>query len=319
MICQKHLIVICSLTIVSTLLCAYDNSKKKIPNNLRDELISVSEKRVDQYKEIIKRINEHKTITQDVKDLLLEIADKYEKDLKKNKIEFETLKSKEIILEKLMRESVIANTFLSATYNSDWLRAKNFCPYGAAANFSFLYVLFRILDAINPASILEMGMGQTSLMTSQYVAYKNKDAHLIIVEHDSGWISRLQSKVVIDKNIKILQMPLKEVTYNGYATKNYDNFFQQLHEFKFDFIVVDGGDTSERYSRTSVLDLIPNNLHQSFVIVFDDFSRPGEQDTVREVLNKLESAHIKYSTAIFQGTKTQRIVCSEDLAYVKYL
>lgn len=55
-----------------------------------------------------------------------------------------------------------------------------------------MYTLYRILDEVQPKNILEMGLGQTSKMTTQYAKYY-KDSHLLIVEGDQLWIDNFSA------------------------------------------------------------------------------------------------------------------------------
>lgn len=48
-----------------------------------------------------------------------------------------------------------------------------------------------------------MGMGQTSKLTSQYVAYKNQNATLDIIENDADWIDIYQSQLPLNERVKI--------------------------------------------------------------------------------------------------------------------
>ena len=56
------------------------------------------------------------------------------------------------------QELNFADLLHDSTQNSPWLKDKNFALYGWAANYSFIYILFRILDNVQPAHILEMGL-----------------------------------------------------------------------------------------------------------------------------------------------------------------
>ena len=49
-----------------------------------------------------------------------------------------------------------------------------------------------------------MGMGQTSKLTSQYVAYKNQNATLDIIENDADWIDIYQSQLPLNEGSKYI-------------------------------------------------------------------------------------------------------------------
>ena len=91
-----------------------------------------------------------------------------------------------------IKEINYAQIFNDTLKESIWLTKKNFSLNRAASNYSFMYTLYRILDEVQPKNILEMGLGQTSKMTTQYAKYY-KDSHLLIVEGDQLWIDNFSA------------------------------------------------------------------------------------------------------------------------------
>ncbi|MFA5306181.1 MAG: hypothetical protein WC365_01910 [Candidatus Babeliales bacterium] len=267
-----------------------------------------------------KFLKECKVQKRELNSLINDVKNDLQSTLQQEMFKFQkgslnAIKKEVLKLEGFLRESWFANVFNSSTSSCEWLKGTDFCPSGFAANFSYLYVLFRFLNDFNPTSILEFGPGQTSRMLSRYVDLKNKNAAVYVVEHNPAWIDFIQKNKLVSDSIKILLMPLKEVGCEGYTTKVYEGLRDHLKGMKFDLVMVDGGDTSTRYSRTSVLELIPENLHPSFVIIIDDFNRPGEKDTAQLLVKKLDDYKIKYFAGVYKGLREQKVIVSEDLYF----
>jgi len=91
------------------------------------------------------------------------------------------LKDKLNQIKKGVDECQYGNIFSSSIINHPWLQDKSFSPSGASANYSFLYILLKILDTVVPSSVLEFGIGETSKMTSQYAFHTGKNLFLISV------------------------------------------------------------------------------------------------------------------------------------------
>lgn len=71
--------------------------------------------------------------------------------------------------------------------NSSWLDKTDFSLVNSAANYSFMYSLYRILNEDRPKNILELGLGQTTKLTSQYANHFD-DVKLTVFETDEDWI-----------------------------------------------------------------------------------------------------------------------------------
>ncbi len=217
------------------------------------------------------------------------------------------------------RELVKANVFRDSIIDVDWVKSKSFSCSGAAANYSFLYILFRILNDLKPESIIEFGMGQTSKLTSQYIEHNNQQASLLLVEHDANWIALFKHYLQHIQNVEILHLKMVELIFKGYKTCWYEKLLPSVVHKKFDLIINDGPDTSERYSRSGILELIPHNLADRFVFIIDDCDRVGGKETADEIMKRLSSHKIQYDFSIYKGIKEQYIIYSPDLGFLKML
>ncbi|MCL2326903.1 MAG: hypothetical protein FWC39_00160 [Bacteroidetes bacterium] len=213
----------------------------------------------------------------------------------------------------LQNEQLKADIFLNSIANCEWVSDKKFYPGRWAVDFSFLYTLFRILDEIKPQKILEFGLGQSSKLVQQFGNF-HKENYVITCEHDAAWIDFFKKGFSQKANIK--QLELETINYKGFKTLTYKNIKQEFENQKFNLILIDAPFGSEHYSRSQILELIPNILEQSFCILLDDYNRIGEQETAQEMQRILTENNIKYFHAIYHGDKKHFLLCSEDLKFL---
>lgn len=224
------------------------------------------------------------------------------------------LKLDELFYADLLHDTII---------NSTWLTDKTFSLRGGAANYSFIYILYRILEVAKPLKILEMGMGQTSRLTSQYVANCNPKAALDIIEDDNTWINTYKPQLAKSRKIKIHQCDLDFFSDNGCECRKYKNLNKIVGKRKYDFIIIDGPlGIEQTFPRSNILDLIKNgNLADEFMIIFDDAEREGEQNTINKTMELLEEIYVDKKLTCFgrRGCKMQRVITSPQKSFVKYL
>ena len=219
------------------------------------------------------------------------------------------------------KELNFADLLHDTIINSTWLKDKSFSLHGWAANYSFIYMLYRILDNVKPLHILEMGMGQTSRLTSQYVAYCNSVATLDIIENDAVWIKTYQPQLPQNDRIKIHQRDLDFFVYEKIECRKYKNLEEIVDNQKYNLIIIDGPwGADQSLPRSNVLDLIKNhNLADDFVIVFDDTERQGESNTVKKTLELLKEQGIEVTVFQRTGIKKQTYITSLTRSFVQYL
>ena len=201
-----------------------------------------------------------------------------------------------------------AQKYHSLTFNSSWLTTGVY-PGGWAVGYSFLCVLYRILDELKPNNILELGLGQSTKLTSCFAHYERETFHCI-VEHDPNWIAFMNKSVNLEYS-HIAQIPLAKQPFKGDTVTIYKDFVSQIPQRQYDLILIDAPFGSEgKYSRIDVLSLIPHLLAKDFVIMMDDCDREGEKNTFHEIMALLENYHIKYTTKTYYGQKNVCLIVS---------
>ncbi|OUO56595.1 glycosyltransferase [Candidatus Avelusimicrobium gallicola] len=213
-----------------------------------------------------------------------------------------------------------ADLLHDSTRHSLWLKDKNFSLYGWAANYSFIYTLFRILDKVSPRYILEMGLGQTTRLTSQYVAYKNPAATLDVCEHNQNWIDLYTPELPHSEHIHVHHLELEYFDFEGKPNDKYKDIAKVTGNTKYNLIIVDGPvGGGKNFPRSNIVDLVPQNLAEDFIIIFDDAERAGEQKTIEQTKARLAENGIVFATQQRNGAKSQFLIFSQSMEFVQYL
>lgn len=176
-----------------------------------------------------------------------------------------------------------------------------FYPTGGAANYSLLYLIQRIGNDLRPASVLDIGAGQTSLLWN-LMAQRGKVGKVTTLEGDEGWGASLASRV--DHEVLVTSLSSKEIA--GVSTYTYD-WDAARKRGPFDVIICDGPIGVRRFSRFGVLALLDDTLPDDFVLVLDDVERAGEQDTIRAVHDRLRQLGRNYQAGVIRAAKSQAV------------
>lgn len=220
-----------------------------------------------------------------------------------------------------------AFVFNDTIKESNWLVKKDFSLVNSAANYSFIYFLYRILNDTQPNNILELGMGQTTKLTSQFANYF-KDSKLTILEGDQDWIDNFSEQLNISENINIFHRNLEMFKIEETENLRFKNVLDVVGDEKFDLIIIDGpqGFVVENgvnkdleYSRSNILELIPNNLADDFIIIIDDYNRLGEQNTISKVKDLLSERNIGFYEYSCEGLKRQYAIFTEKYKYLAWI
>lgn len=212
-----------------------------------------------------------------------------------------------------------ANIFHDAIVDSTWLKNSKFHPGRWAVGYAYLYVLYRILDEAQPKCILDIGLGETSRMISQYAAAHPEVEH-IIIESSQEWIDFFSRSCTLPPNSRIIRLDLEKVTFEGAkGVRAYRGFAKALKGKKFDYISIDGplsGDMKE-IGRVDVQSIIPECLAGSFVVTFDDTNRAQDRKSFDILIANIMKSRDDVSTGRYIGEKEFRMAVSKDLSYLK--
>lgn len=217
-------------------------------------------------------------------------------------------------LEAKTDELIWASTFQSVTAKSSWFRNKSLAPGRWALGYPALYILYRVLNEMRPKNILELGLGQSTRMIAQYAAHYKGVRHTV-VEHDKDWVAFCKKDMRLSENSGLVLLGREMVPFReAGSVRVFSGFADRFKDQSFDFICIDaplGADMKE-YARVDVLGLMPQILKKSFVLLLDDFERPGEQHTARAMEEALKDHGIPFAKGVYSGLKKTLILCSTD-------
>lgn len=217
-------------------------------------------------------------------------------------------------------ENTWANVFHDVIKDSVWLQNKAFAPGRWAAGYQMLYVMYRILDSVKPKKILELGLGQTTRMISQYSGYYHAEHQ--VVEHDPKWIEFFATSYEVPDNVKFVNLETIVDKYlDDEAVIMYRDFEEQFRGQKFDFICIDApiGGKAIKYARVDILKIIPECLETDFAILIDDTTRIGENNTIKLLQKIFEENGIEHVTKRYEGKKSSTIFTTEKYSFLTSL
>ena len=200
---------------------------------------------------------------------------------------------------------------------SNWFKGGVF-PGGWAVGFAFLCVLYRVLDEFRPASILEVGLGQSTKMTTAYMKSElNANATIHnIVEHDEEWADFMKNSIDLKKS-KLIILPLIQKEYKGSSGIAYEGFSDKVGTDKYELILIDGPfGSGGKFSRIDILSIVPECLADDFVIMVDDTERKGEKNTCEELCRILKQNNIDYVFSEYVGEKNFTVIASKSRKFV---
>lgn len=283
-------------------------------SNLNDRINFVSNRleRLDKF--VSDKFDElDNCLNTDLKELLYLIIE----DIKKQQEYINNLNSEMVYSQNLLKEIQYSRVFADSITKSEWLSDKSFSLINSAANYSFFYVLYRILNEVKPQNILELGLGQTTKMTTQYVSYFN-ESNLQVIEDNQEWIDKFSKCLSLSDNVKINQVNSINVLIDYNECLKYENFDRLLNNNLFDLVIIDGPlGYGQMYPRTNIWDIV-NYLNNSFVIIIDDYDRKGEQNTCKKLFEILSKKGIDFDQITFKGLKHQLVIYSPDNKFVSW-
>lgn len=228
--------------------------------------------------------------------------------------------SKMILLQRVEEENTWANVFHDVIKDSVWLQNKAFAPGRWAAGYQMLYVMYRVLDSVKPKKILELGLGQTTRMISQYSGFYHADHQ--VVEHDPKWIEFFTITYEVPDNVKFVNL---DTIVDKYLEDEdvimYQGFEERFRGQRFDFICIDAplGGKAVKYARIDILKILPECLESDFVLLFDDTEKIGETNTINLLQKTLKENGIKYVMKRYDGRKSSTIITTKKYSFLTSL
>jgi hypothetical protein len=208
-----------------------------------------------------------------------------------------------------------ANVYHDSIRGKKWLEELPLNVGRWAGNYSFFYILNRILNDYKPATILELGLGESSKFVSTYLDNYLQDTNHFVVEQDNDWVNAFNDKFSLSERSQIIHCPLETKKIKGFDVNSYGEFDQKI-TVKFDLYIVDGPFGSNRYSRYDIIHLVQQFSNtDEFIILFDDTDRVGETETCSDICSLLDNKGINYHVRKYQGNKASTIIATDKYKY----
>ena len=236
--------------------------------------------------------------------------------IKKIKNLVEEFRTRDENQKKQNNELIWANIFHDTIKDREWLKNLSISPGRWAADYSFLYVLVRILSDYKPKKVIEFGLGETSKIVSSFLDNDLTDSNYIILEQDESWIEVFKNKCQLSKKVELIHLPLKSKDVKGFSVNSYTGIEEKV-DGVFDLYIVDGPFGSPRYSRYDIYALAEKlHVKDEFIIIIDDYDRQGEIDTVTDLMNRFKERGMRIYTGLFSGIKAQFLIVSERYKHI---
>lgn len=214
-------------------------------------------------------------------------------------------------------ENEWAHVYHDSIRGKEWLQNLSLNVGRWAGNYAFFYVLNRVLSSFKPNSIIEFGLGESSKFISAYLEHELEHSTHEIIEESESWKNHFLNNNSLSVRTKINTHQLCQKEIKGFKVNMYDNF--KVNK-KFDLYLIDGPFGSPRYSRYDIVRLAESfDTKDEFVILFDDYERKGEQDTVSDLLQLFKKKQIEIYKRTYVGNKRVLVLGTKKYKYIQSL
>lgn len=229
------------------------------------------------------------------------------------------IKSNQEKIINISKENEWAHIYHDSIRGISWLENLPLNVGRWAGNYSFFYLLNRVLKDYKPKSVLEFGLGESTKFVTSYIENYLTNTRHVVLEHDEKWKSRFLENNKISSNTTINTIPLVKQEVNGYEV----NMYEKINEFvkdKFDLYIIDGPFGSSKFSRYDIVLLAKKfNVNDEFIIILDDYHREGEKDTMKALLSIFNNKNIEVSLGVYSGNKSVAILATQMYNYATTL
>lgn len=228
-------------------------------------------------------------------------------------------KLNKIIKRKENIELLWAEYFKLSIADKPWLKSLALHPGRWAGNFTFFFLLNRVLTIQKPINILELGMGESTKFINSFLQNILLSSNLTVVEHNREWIDFFMKENNLCKRVDIQNLDLTNKNYRGSLVPGYQldqfNINNNTSNQPYDLVVVDGPyGSNNKYSRIDILEMIiidPNKFNDT-VFIFDDTNRKGEYNTLKKLIELKQD----YFSKNYNGIKSCGIAVPKKLKFL---
>ncbi|MBR3458776.1 MAG: hypothetical protein IKH16_11595 [Selenomonadaceae bacterium] len=204
--------------------------------------------------------------------------------------------------------------FSMAIRGSEWF-AKQAIALGTENNYevswTYLLILYRLLDEYHPRHILELNLGQATKMTAQYAA-SHPCSHTVI-EHDRERVEHYLRcwKIPCSSNTSFRGSSLLKVKHGGHGELVgvvYQHFQTIAANRKYDLILLKSPAFEKgTYIHMELLLVLPDILSNDFAILMDHAEDPCGNAVLKDMASLLETHGVGFLRKDF--VESGRKVC----------
>lgn len=185
------------------------------------------------------------------------------------------------------------------------------------ADYSFFYVLHRILSEYKPKSILELGLGESTTFITTFLKYQLKETRHLVIEQDASWKEHYLKNHEISSLTSIEILPVVKDFVKEFEVNYYEELQSHIEE-KFDLYIIDGPIGTRNYSRYDMYNIAKGlNEKDDFLFVIDDYHRKGERETVEDMKTFFKNKKIDFYETIYHGTKQVLLLGSKKYLHTR--
>lgn len=183
-----------------------------------------------------------------------------------------------------------------------------FYPVGAAASYSLMYLLTRVLSELPVHRIVELGSGETTVLIDRL---RQAEGHHVAYDQAEFWVKKVAARA---PRCDVRHAPIVDKQFEGVAFGGYDG----LQPCDFDLLLVDGPNGTDHVSRYDCVPLVAGNGAKEFIVVVDDAGRPGEQETVQALARLLTARGVDFKLNYLAGRTTQAVFTTPAFRAASY-
>lgn len=216
----------------------------------------------------------------------------------------------------LCQELDWANVYHDSIRGREWLIDLPLNVGRMAGNYTFFYLLNRILYDLKPKNILEFGLGESSKFISAYLNNYLLDTTHLIIEDNEIWHHNFINSNTLSVRSQVKIMNVKEQIINECNTYSYVGI-DDLDITEYDMFIVDGPLGSEHFSRYDIVNIVKRfDDDKKFIIIMDDCQRLGELQTFEDISHALKERDIPFHSEIYYGLKNVGVIGSKEFPFV---
>ena len=221
-------------------------------------------------------------------------------------------------VEKGIKELLWARTWEDTKRGINWLdELPSISPGRWAVGYNYIYIMTRVLEEMEPESVLDLGLGISSTLISCYFNHRKNGIHTI-VEQDKEWAHFYTENHSLSKFSQISILECIKKDYKGQEINAYSGFDDLIRRagMKYSVVSIDGPWGSDRYSRRDIVPWMPDILEDDFAILMDDANRKGEKETAEDIMNTLKQNNMEYAVGYYPGECDCLIICSKKYSFL---